>query len=128
MGKKVVIKKITRDVMLQDGRLIQEDDISIIPALFGIAGVKVTTPEDALIAAKVRNKIVLLSNDPGVDKDLILEDAEFNYLNNLIDPKSGSYNADLIMSSGIAPLIEMFRDATDIKLKEDGKKGTDKDN
>ena len=126
MGKKVVIKSVIKDTMLQDGRIIQEPDTSVIPALFGIAGVKVTTPEDALIAAKVRNKIVLLNNDPGVDKDLILEDAEFTYLNNLIDPKSGSYNPDLIMSAGIAPLIEMFRAATDIKLKEDGKSDEDK--
>ena len=44
MGKKVVIKKVMTDRMLPDGRIVQEEDKSLIPNLYGLAGAKVTTP------------------------------------------------------------------------------------
>ena len=123
MGKKVVIRKVIADKLLPGGRLVKEEDTSLVIALFSIASVKVTKPDDVITAAKVRQKIVLLDDDSSENRDLILEDAEFNYLNDLIDPKSGTYSPDLIMTASIAPLIEMFRAATDITLKEDDKKG-----
>ena len=121
MGKKVVIKKVITDRMLPDGRIVQEEDKSLIPNLYGLAGAKVTTPEDALRAAQVKTKIANLNLKDKEEDDLIFEDEEFNYLNDIIDPKSGKYLDNLGIGAWIAPLVIMFRAVTDIKLKEDDK-------
>ena len=121
MGKKVVIKKVMTDRMLPDGRIVQEEDKSLIPNLYGLAGAKVTTPEDALRAAQVKTKIANLNLKDKDEDDLIFEDEEFNYLNDLIDPKSGKYLDNLGIGAWIAPLVTMFRAVTDIKFKEDDK-------
>ena len=120
MGYKVKIIAPMADKLLPTGRIIKELDKGMVPALFSIASIKVLTPADVLTSAKARAKVVLLDQDI-VEQDLILEDAEYDYLNDLIDPKSGKYNPDLIMNASIAPLIEMFRAATPIKLKEEEK-------
>ncbi len=119
MGKKVVIKKVVMDIMLPDGRVVQEEDKSLIPNLYALAGAKVTTPEDALRAAKVKTKIANLNLRDKEEDDLIFEDEEFNYLNGIIDPKSGEYGKEFGIGAWIAPLIEMFRAAEDIPLKEE---------
>ena len=121
MGKKVVIKKVMLEVMLPDGRVVQEEDKALIPNLYALAGAKVTTPEDALRAAQVKTKIANLNLKDKEEDDLIFEDEEFNYLNDIIDPKSGKYLDNLGIGAWIAPLVTMFRAATDIKLKEDDK-------
>lgn len=120
MGYKVKITEVVADKLLPTGRIVQELDKNIISVLFSIASIKVLKPVDVLTAAKVRAKIVLLDPDGG-EQDFIMEDAEYDYLNDLIDPKSGIYNTDLIMNASIAPLIEMFRAAVPIKLKEEEK-------
>ena len=119
MGKKVVIKKVMLETMLPDGRVVQEEDKALIPNLYALAGAKVTTPEDALRAAKVKTKIANLNLKDKDEDDLIFEDEEFNYLNDIIDPKSGKYLDNLGIGAWIAPLVEMFRAVTDIKLKEE---------
>ena len=121
MGKKVVIKKVMTEIMLPDGRVVKEEDKALIPNLYGLAGAKVTTPEDALRAAKVKAKIANLNLRDKDEDDLIFEDEEFNYLNDIIDPKSGTYGKEFGIGAWIAPLIGMFRDATDIPLKEERK-------
>ena len=121
MGKKVVIKKVTVDIILPDGRVVKERDKSLIANLYALAGAKVATPEDALTAAKVKTKIVNLDLIDKDEDDLILEDGEFNYINGIVDPTSGNYPAEMNIGAWIAPLIEMFRSATDINLKEDDK-------
>ena len=125
MGKKVVIKKVMTDRMLPDGRIVQEEDKSLIPNLYGLAGAKVTTPEDALRAAQVKTKIANLNLTDKDEDDLIFEDEEFNYLNDIIDPKSGKYLDNLGIGAWIAPLVIMFRAVTDIKLKEETKENSD---
>ena len=125
MGKKVVIKKVITDIMLPDGRMVQEEDKSLIPNLYGLAGAKVTTPEDALRAAQVKTKIANLNLRDKEEDDLIFEDEEFNYLNDIIDPKSGKYLDNLGIGAWIAPLVTMFRAVTDIKLKEETKENSD---
>ena len=125
MGKKVVIKKVMMDRMLPDGSIVQEEDKSLIPNLYGLAGAKVTTPEDALRAAQVKTKIANLNLRDKDEDDLIFEDEEFNYLNDIIDPKSGKYLDNLGIGAWIAPLVIMFRAVTDIKLKEETKENSD---
>ena len=125
MGKKVVIKKVMMDRMLPDGSIVQEEDKSLIPNLYGLAGAKVTTPEDALRAAQVKTKIANLNLRDKDEDDLIFEDEEFNYLNDIIDPKSGKYLDNLGIGAWIAPLVTMFRAVTDIKLKEETKENSD---
>lgn len=126
MGKKVIFKTVMVDKFLEDGRIVQEEDKSIIPNLFSLLGIKIKTPEDAFRAAKIKRKIVLLDSENGQAKDLIFEDEEFNYANELIDPKNGRYPDNVNIGTWITPLIEMFRAAEDITLKED-KKSENKD-
>lgn len=121
MGKKVVIKRVMTEIMLADGRLAHENDKSLLPNLFALAGSNIKSPEDALRASKVKTKIALLNLTDKEEDDLIFEDEEFNYLNNVIDPKDGRYPDGLIVGAWIAPLIEMFRAAEDIPLKEEKK-------